>query len=200
MVFRFVPVPITPLMLIRAAQGHDIHHRWVPYAQIAPVVPKLLVSSEDNLFCQETFGFDTRELSKEFTRWERGAHARGASTITMQLARNMFLWPGFALLRKPFEAWLTPQVALLWPKQRVLEVYLNSVEFGPGLYGIEAAAQANFHRPAARLTTQQAAALISVLPAPLAWSAVNPPAYARWHAEVITERLGHLGSLLDCAR
>ena len=199
LLFRFVPVPLTPLMLIRMAEGYGMAHRWVSYARIAPDIPRSLIASEDNLFCEETFGFDTEALAGQFAVWRRGGRPRGASTITMQVARNLFLWQGRDWLRKLLEAWLTPQVALLWPKQRVLEVYLNIVEFGPGVFGSETAAQRDFHRPAAALTDTQAARLIAVLPAPLDWSASHPSPHVLWRAEVIRHRIGQLGPLLDCA-
>ena len=127
-----------------------------------------------NLFCREQLGFDEDALGEQLDAWWGGERARGASTITMQTARNLLLWPGRDVVRKAIEAWLTPQIALLWPKRRVLEVYLNSVEFGPGIYGAEAAARQYFHRSAAELSTDQALRLAVILPSPLKWSAVRP--------------------------
>ena len=200
LLFRFVPVPLTPLMVIRAVEGYGMRHDWVPYPRIAPAAARSLIASEDNLFCQETFGFDTEALSDQIDVWWHGGRPRGASTITMQVARNLLLWQGRDWVRKLLEAWLTPQVALLWPKQRVLEVYLNIVEFGPGVFGIETAAQSVFHRPAASLTEAQAARLIAVLPAPLDWSAARPSPHVLWREGVIRRRVEQLGPLLDCAR
>ena len=200
LLFRFVPVPLTPLMVVRAAEGYGMRHEWVPYPRIAPAAARSLIASEDNLFCQETFGFDTKALSDQIDVWWHGGRPRGASTITMQVARNLLLWQGRDWVRKLLEAWLTPQVALLWPKQRVLEVYLNIVEFGPGVFGIETAAQNVFHRPAASLTEAQAARLIAVLPAPLEWSAARPDPRVLWRETVIRRRVEQLGPLLDCAR
>ena len=200
LLFRFVPVPLTPLMVIRGVEGYGIHHSWVPYARIAPAAARSLIASEDNLFCQETFGFDTKALSDQLDVWWHGGRPRGASTITMQVARNLLLWQGRDWVRKLLEAWLTPQVALLWPKQRILEVYLNIVEFGPGVFGIETAAQNVFHRPSASLTEAQAARLIAVLPAPLEWSAERPNPRVLWRENVIGRRVEQLGPLLDCVR
>ena len=143
---------------------------------------------------------DIAALRAEFTRWQDGERPRGASTITMQTAKNLFLWPGRDFLRKAVEAWLTPQVALLWPKRRVLEVYLNIVEFGPGIYGAEAAARAFFGKPARRLTQVEAALLAAVLPNPLERSAARPSPEVAYRAEVIVRRMGQLGPLLACAR
>src|SRR3954471_5761697 len=118
LLFRFVPVPLTPLMLLRSAQGQAWHHHWVPYERIAPALAEAVIASEDNLFCREWFGFDFDALSGQITALGDGDRVRGASTITMQTAKNLFLLPGREWLRKAAEAWLTPQIALLWPKRR----------------------------------------------------------------------------------
>lgn len=201
LLFRFVPVPLTPLMLLRLAEGYGLHHEWVRYDRIAPALRYAVIASEDNRFCQERFGFDMGALAEQMTVWSAGERPRGASTITMQTARNLLLLPGGRdLVRKVLEAWLTPQVAMLWPKRRVLEVYLNIIEFGPGIYGAEAAARHAFGHAAATLTRAQAARLAVVLPNPLHWSAERPTPWLRAHAEVIERRIGQLGPLLDCAR
>jgi monofunctional biosynthetic peptidoglycan transglycosylase len=199
MLYRFVPVPITPLMLIRMVQGEPLQHRWVPYREISPALPHALIASEDNLFCDEKFGFDFAAMRGQLDAWEDGKRPRGASTITLQTAKNLLLWPGRDLVRKAIEAWFTPQIALLWPKRRILEVYLNIVEFGPGIYGAEAAAQHYFRKPAADLSPREAALLISVLPRPLVWVASPPGPYVRSHAGEIERRIEQLGPLLDCA-
>lgn len=200
LLFRFAPVPATPLILLRLAQGHGWHHHWVAYDRIAPVLAEAVIASEDNLFCREWFGFDFGALSGQIAALGDGERPRGASTITMQTAKNLFLLPGRDWLRKIVEAWLTPQIALLWPKRRVLEVYLNIIEFGPGIYGAEAAARAAFDRPASALTREQAVRLAVVLPNPLEWSAARPSPYLRERAEIISRRIGQLGPLLDCVR
>ncbi len=197
--YRFVPPPITPLMLVRAVQGYGLERDWVPYGSIAPALARSVIASEDNLFCRQALGFDFGALREQFQAWQAGERPRGASTITMQTAKNLLLWPGRDPLRKAVEAWLTPQIALLWPRQRVLEVYLNIVEFGPGVYGAEAAAQSFFNKPAARLTPREAALLAAVLPSPLNWSAAAPTPNLRQRAGNIERRVGQLGPLLDCA-
>ena len=199
LLFRVVPPPVTPLMLIRLAQGHGITRDWVAYDAIAPVLVHAVIAAEDNLFCEQVFGFDVAALRGQVVAAWQGERPRGASTLTMQVAKNLFLWPGRDPLRKLLEAWLTPQVALLWPKRRVLEVYLNIVEFGPGIYGAEAAAQAFFDRPAAALTAVQATRLAVVLPAPLSRSAAEPGPALRARAEAIRQRISQLGPLLACA-
>ena len=200
LVYRILPPPVTPLMLIRLAEGHPLRRDWVPYDAIAPALAEAVIASEDNLFCEQALGFDVRALRGQVEAWQRGERPRGASTITMQTAKNLFLWPGRDPVRKLLEAWLTPQLALLWPKRRILEVYLNIVEFGPGLYGAEAAARSLFGQPAASLSRREAAQLAAVLPNPLAWSAARPSPSLRERAGIIERRVPQLGPLLACAR
>ena len=198
LVFRFAPVPATPLMAVRAAQGYGWQHDWVPLERMSPALARAVVASEDNLFCEERLGFDEAALLGQVAAWWRGARPRGASTITMQVAKNVFLWPGRDIVRKLAEAALTPQIALAWPKRRVLEVYLNSVEFGPGIYGAEAASQRFFRRPASQLTPLQAARLAVVLPNPLHWSATNTSPSLTGRARAILRRMEALGPRLAC--
>jgi monofunctional biosynthetic peptidoglycan transglycosylase len=200
LVFRFLPVPMTPLMMIRLVQGHGLRHEWVAYDKISPALADAVVASEDNLFCEQSLGFDFKTIGEQIDVWRDGERPRGASTITMQTAKNLLLWPGRDPVRKALEAWLTPQVALLWPKPRVLEVYLNIVEFGPGIYGAEAAARAFFRKPASALSPREAAQLAAVLPRPLVWSASPPTAFVRQRAAVIERRVAQIRPLLDCAR
>jgi monofunctional biosynthetic peptidoglycan transglycosylase len=199
LLFRIVPPPATPLMMLRSVQGHGWERNWVPREDIAPSLAAAVIAAEDNLFCSQWTGFDFAALREQVDAWSAGERPRGASTITMQTAKNLFLWPGRDPVRKLLEAWLTPQVALLWPKQRVLEVYLNIVEFGPGIYGAEAAARHFFRKSAARLTAREAALLAAVLPSPLSWSAGAPSAYVRQRAATIERRVGQIRPLLTCA-
>jgi monofunctional glycosyltransferase len=198
--FRFLPPPLTPLMVIRMAEGHALHRQWVPYEKIAPVLAESVIAAEDNHFCEESLGFDFKALQGQFAAWAAGERPRGASTITTQTAKNLLLWPGRDPVRKLIEAWLTPQFAMLWPKRRVLEVYLNIVEFGPGIYGAEAAAKAFFGIRAADLSPRQAALLASVLPLPLQWSAASPSPHLRYRAQVIEQRVEQIQPLLTCAQ
>lgn len=198
LVFRFAPVPITPLMVVRLVEGYGFDHQWVSAGRIAPVLAHAVVASEDNLFCREPLGFDEDAMLGQIFAWWRGERPRGASTITMQTARNLLLWPGRDIVRKAIEAWLTPQMALLWPKQRILEVYLNIIEFGPGIYGAEAASMHYFHRHAADLTPSQAARLAVVLPDPLDWSPVGRDPYVQERADVIRRRIEQIRPLLSC--
>jgi monofunctional biosynthetic peptidoglycan transglycosylase len=197
LLFRFVPVPITPLMLIRLAEGEDLRKDWVPLAQIAPVLPQAVIASEDNRFCGHN-GFDWAALGEVLDDLRAGERARGASTITMQTAKNLFLWPDRSLLRKGLEAWLTPQIELIWDKQRILEVYLNVVEMGPGIYGAQAAARAYFGKPASDLTRTEAARLAAILPNPRVWSPTAQTDYMVRRVRTIGQRIDQLGPMLDC--
>lgn len=192
--YRVLPPPLTPLMVIRGAQGHGIDYRWVPRDQMVPALARAAIAAEDNLFCRH-WGFDVAALREQMTSALAGGRPRGASTISMQTAKNLLLWPGRDPVRKVLEAWLTPQLELLVGKPRILELYLNIVELGPGIYGVEAAAQRWFAKPAARLTAEEAARLVAILPAPL----VREPRRATTSARRIQRRIGQLGPLLDCA-
>lgn len=195
--YRFVNPPVTPLMLIRLAEGEGLKKAWRSLDQISPHLPKAVIAAEDNRFCAHA-GFDLDELADQIDRWLEGGRPRGASTITMQTAKNLFLWPERDPARKIIEAWLTWQIELLWPKDRILAVYLNVVEFGSGIYGAEAAARRFFDRPAQALTPMQSARLAVVLPNPRDYSPVDPSAYLDARAREIARRVGQLGDLLDC--
>ncbi|MEQ9331984.1 monofunctional biosynthetic peptidoglycan transglycosylase [Thalassobaculum sp.] len=193
--YRLVPVPVTPLMLLRDA---PVDRRWVALEDIAPALPRAVIAAEDNLFCGH-WGIDWRSLSAAVEAYAEGERAGGGSTITMQTAKNLFLWPGRHPVRKAIEFPLTLLIELLWPKRRILEVYLNVVEWGDGIYGAEAAARHHFGKPARDLTASEAARLAAVLPNPLKWSAGRPGDYVLRRAATIRRRVGQLGPLLDCA-
>jgi monofunctional biosynthetic peptidoglycan transglycosylase len=195
--YRFFDPPVTPLMLVRLAQGEALHHQAVPLRRVSPHLIAAVIAAEDNLFCRHS-GFDTEALSDEFDTWLAGDRPRGASTITMQTAKNILLWPGRDPLRKLIEAWLTPQIELLWSKRRILEVYLGIAEMGPGIYGAEAASRIYFHKPAASLGRREAALLAAVLPNPRERSAERPDPYVVRRASRIMRRADNIGPLLDC--
>ena len=197
--YRFLPPPVTPLMLIRLGQGEALHKEWRPLAEIAPALAEAVVAAEDNRFCEHR-GFDWPALKGELEAWRAGEAPRGASTITMQTAKNLFLWPDRSLLRKALEAPLTLEVELLWPKRRIIEVYLNIVEFGPGIYGAEAAARSFFRKPAADLTGREAALLAAALPRPRTSSPGHPSEWLEGRARTIRGRIDQLGPMLDCVR
>ncbi|MCA8929452.1 MAG: monofunctional biosynthetic peptidoglycan transglycosylase [Alphaproteobacteria bacterium] len=199
LVYRFVPPPATPLMLLRRAEGASLSYVWAPLDAIAPGLPQAAIAAEDNRFCAH-FGLDLDAIR---TAWEDhldGAPLRGASTITQQTAKNLFLWPGRDWLRKGLEAYLALMLEALWPKQRILEVYLNVAEFDDGVYGAEAAARHYFGTSAARLSPREAALLAAILPNPRDRSAAHPSPAVAHKAAVVQQRIRQLGPLLDCAR
>ena len=198
MIYRVVPPPGTPLMAIRLAQGEGLDRRWAPMDAIAPALPQAVVAAEDNLFCQH-WGLDVAAMQEQVESALDGERPRGASTISMQLAKNLFLWPSRSVIRKGLEAWLTVYVELVLPKRRILELYLNVAEWGPGIYGAEAAAQAHFGVSAAALSPAQAALLAAVLPNPREWSATAPSSYVQTRARLYRQRVQQLGpELLGC--
>ena len=197
LIYRFVPPPGTILMLVRLAQGERLVKDWRPLDRISPFLPQAVIASEDNRFCEHA-GFDWQEIDGQLDRALAGKRTRGASTITMQVAKNVLLWPGRDPLRKVFEAALTPQIELLWSKRRIVEVYLNVAETGPGIYGAEAAAQTYFGKPASKLNRREAALIAAVLPNPRVWSPGRPTSYIARRARVIERRMDQLGPLLDC--
>ncbi|TQF77373.1 monofunctional biosynthetic peptidoglycan transglycosylase [Elioraea sp. Yellowstone] len=179
--YRFVPPPATPLMVIRSIDGHGRSREWVPLDRISPFLVRAVIAAEDQRFCAH-WGFDAVELRRAVDDWRDGGRLRGASTLTQQTAKNLFLWPRSDWLRKALEVYPTLLIELLWPKRRIVEVYLNVVEFGPGLYGAEAASRALFGRGAAALTPVQASLLAAVLPNPLGRNASRPEAHVSTRA------------------
>ena len=186
--YRFLPPPATPLMLMRYAAGEPIRQRWVSLGEISPFLPRAVVASEDALFCSN-YGFDLGEIKAAIERARAGHRLRGASTISQQTAKNLLLWPGRSFLRKGLEAYVTVLLELGWPKSRILEVYLNIIEWGPGIYGAEEAAQAHFGKPATALTRHEAALLAAILPNPRQLSADRPGPYVLGHAARIEEEM-----------
>jgi monofunctional biosynthetic peptidoglycan transglycosylase len=180
-------------------EGHGWDYRWVPLQQIAPALIAAVIAAEDNLFCEHT-GFDVDAIADEVDDWLQGERPRGASTITQQTAKNLFLWPGRDFLRKGIEAWLTPQLELLWSKRRILEVYLNIIEIGPGIYGVEAASRRAFGKPAVAISAREAALIAAVLPNPLRRSVLNPSGSVQRRASRIAARAPQMADLLACLR
>jgi monofunctional biosynthetic peptidoglycan transglycosylase len=187
-VYRLLPPPATPLMLIRAATGTPIRQRWVPLAHISPSLVRAVVGSEDARFCLH-HGFDFEEIGAALERFRAGGKLRGASTISQQTAKNILLWPGGGFLRKGIEAYITALLEIGWPKSRILEVYLNVIEWGEGVYGAEQAAQTHFHEPASALTRREAALLAAILPNPRALSVERPSRYIEERAGTIEARM-----------
>lgn len=189
--FAFIAPPVTPLMVIRKAEGEGMERRWIPIEAISPELLRAVIVAEDARFCRH-HGFDWDSLGEAVDTYERGGHLRGASTLSMQTAKNVFLWPGRNFLRKGLEAGFTVLIEAVWGKRRIFEVYLNVVEWGHGLYGAEMAAQRYFHRSARDLTRYQAAALAAVLPNPRRFSPVAPSPYIRARISTIEARMGRL--------
>ena len=194
---RFVDPPTTAFMvryrlLSLFEDAPSLRQRWVDWEAIAPSAKLAVIASEDQKFAEHS-GFDVASIRKAWDHNEKGRHLRGASTISQQLAKNLFLWPGRSWVRKGLEAWFTLWIEALWPKRRVLEVYLNVVEFGPGVFGVGAAAEAFFDRPASQIDRRQAALLAAVLPNPRRYSAVHPSGYVRTRASWIQIQMGRLG-------
>ena len=198
LVYRIVPPPGTPLMVIRLFEGEGLEKRWRSLEEISRHAGPAVIAAEDNLFCRH-HGIDWEAIGTVLEDYGEGKRLRGASTITMQTAKNLFLWPGRNYLRKALEAYLALMLETFWSKQRILEVYLNIVELGPGLYGVEAAAEHYFGVSADRLSRRQAALLAAILPNPRQRSASSPSAGVRRKADTVVVRIGQLGELLDCA-
>jgi monofunctional biosynthetic peptidoglycan transglycosylase len=188
--YRFVPPPMTFLMVQRLFEGRGFDRRWVPLAQISPALVGAVIASEDSGFC-EHHGFDFAAMKKAMQSNEANPNRlRGGSTISQQTAKNVFLWPHRDYVRKGLEAYFTVLIEAIWGKPRIMEVYLNSIEWGPGVYGAEAAAQRNFGVSARDLTTAQAARLAVIVPKPLAWKADHPGRYVRRRSGAIVARAG----------
>ena len=178
LLFRFVPVPGTPQMVADLVTLQPVHYYWRPYDEISPALARAVIGSEDQDFCNH-HGFDWKDIHDALKEHERHPkkHLRGASTISQQVARTLFLLPVRSWVRKGAEAYLTVLVEALWPKKRILTAYLNLVDWGHGNYGAEAASQAYFHVSAAGLSKSEAARLATVLPDPDKWRAAQPGRY-----------------------
>lgn len=188
-IYRFVPVPFTLTMLF---DPNGMTKDWTSLSRIDPDMPRAVIAGEDAKFCTH-HGFDVAAIEKAYKRNARGGRIRGGSTISQQTAKNVFLWPQRDWVRKGLEAWFTVLIEVIWGKERIMEVYLNSIEWGPGVYGAEAAAQRNFHVSAARLSPAQAARLAAIVPKPLSWKAARPGPY-------IQRRSGKIGAAAGAVR
>lgn len=170
---RFISPPGTILMASQAVSGVDIKRRWVPLENISPHLVTAVIAAEDQRFCQHS-GVDIDATKLAFQEWRNGEGLRGGSTITQQTAKNIFLWNGGGFVRKVPEAWMAFVIDTGWGKRRVMEMYLNMIEWGDGIFGAEAAARIRFGKPAADLTKTEAALLATVLPSPNRWR-LDPP-------------------------
>ncbi len=198
LVYRWVDVPATPLMGIRKLQSkqrHIIQHRWIPLSQISKDLQLAVICSEDQRFIEHQ-GFDKKAIEKAITEHKAGKRLRGASTISQQTAKNVFLWPHRSWLRKGLESYFTFLIETFWSKERILEIYLNSIEMGNGIYGAEAAAQFWFNTSATNLHKEEAAALAAILPNPLLFLANPPSAYTQKRKEWILSQMHNYGTLV----
>ena len=206
-ILKYIPVYITPLMLIRAVESMIdgeppvIAHPWVPLEQISHNLPQAVMASEDNLFLKHS-GFDLEQIQKAQIEAQEGKRQRGASTISQQTARNVFLWQKRSWLRKGLEAYFTFLIEMIWGKERIMEVYLNSIEMGKGIYGAHAVASINFGTTPDKLTKKQSALIAVSLPNPLKRDSAHPTSRMRKMQQTILKRMNQIDQFPPeaCAR
>lgn len=192
--FKFVPIPFTPLMFIRSYEqitaGDQLvwKHDWVSIDDMSVNIQKAVIASEDGKFTSHN-GFDFDAIEKAYKNNQKGKRIKGGSTITQQTAKNVFLWPGRSMVRKAFEAYFTLLIEMIWGKERIMEVYLNSIEMGNGIYGIEAASQHWFGKSANKLTKKEAAAIAAILPNPRKYKATNSSNYINRRKNAIVRQM-----------
>ena len=199
-IYRFLPVWVTPLMVIRCyeqlTEGRDLKlsHDWEPLSEMSPSLPVAVIASEDARF-MDHHGFDYEAIEHAAKRNREHPEKRklGASTISQQTAKNVFLWPGRSWVRKGFEAYFTTLIELLWSKQRIMEVYLNSIEMGEGIYGAQAVAEEHFHKDAKDLTRSECALIAATLPNPRKYSSKSPSAYMLKRQSRIMKEMKYVG-------
>lgn len=195
--FRFIPIPLTPLMVIRSFQSildgekPTWKYEWVSDKHISKHLKRAVVASEDQRFF-EHWGFDLHEIKKATKENKRRKKPRGASTISQQTAKNVFLWPASSWFRKGLEVYFTALIELFWSKDRILEVYLNVIETGPGIYGAEAVANAHFNTSASKLTRIQSARIAATLPNPIRFSSKHPSAYILKRQDQILKQMQNI--------
>jgi monofunctional glycosyltransferase len=195
---RFIP-PLTTAVIVErwvdavaSDRAYQIDYRWVPWSRISPRAALAVIASEDQNFATHR-GFDLESIQQAVDAHQRGQRLRGASTISQQVAKNLFLWSGRSYLRKGLEAYFTVLIELTWSKRRILEVYLNIVELGHGVFGVEAASLRYFHKPASRLSADEAALLAAVLPNPIRLRVNRPSAYVEERRGWIVQQMEQLG-------
>ena len=197
LLFKFVPVPFTPLMGMRALEHNEAgkemicSHEWVPIDEISLNLQKAVIVSEDGRFLEHS-GFDFEAMQKAFKNNQKGKRLKGGSTISQQTAKNVFLWQGRSYVRKGLEAYYTVLIELIWGKKRIMEVYLNSIEMGDGVYGAEAAAKHWYRKDAASLTRYEAAGIPAILPNPRKYKASNSSSYINRRKARISREVGYV--------
>ncbi|NVJ86633.1 MAG: monofunctional biosynthetic peptidoglycan transglycosylase [Algoriphagus sp.] len=199
--YRYVPVPLTPLMVIRWVESFEeeksaipFEKTWVPAEEISQVAFQAVYAAEDQNFLNHS-GFDWEAMKKAWEENQKGRRVRGASTISQQTAKNVFLWPGRTYVRKGLEAYFTFLIELIWGKERIMEIYLNVIEMGPGIYGIEVASQEYFGKSADRLSKREAALIAACLPNPRRWSPKKPTPYLLQRQTWILRQMNNLDPL-----
>lgn len=196
--FRWVPVPFTPLMVTRAIEnkldGKEMicNHDWVPIDSISVNLQKAVIASEDGTFTKH-WGFDFGAMQKAFKNNNKGRRIKGGSTISQQTAKNVFLWQGRSYIRKAFEAYFTVLIELFWSKERIMEVYLNSIEMGDGVYGAEAASKYWYGHDVKSLTKDEAAGIAAILPNPRKYKPINSSAYIQKRKAKIKRIMRYVG-------
>ncbi|BBA34075.1 monofunctional biosynthetic peptidoglycan transglycosylase [Methylocaldum marinum] len=197
---RWLPPPTSAFMLraqvlavIEGKSGFKLRYRWTPWDDISPYAKVAVIAAEDQLFDRH-YGFDLNAIGRAWKHNQQGKHIRGASTISQQVAKNLFLYPGQNYARKALEAYFTALIELMWPKRRILEIYLNIAQFGEGIYGVSAAADAFFTKSASKLNPNEAALLAAVLPNPVRLRADKPSAYVMHRRVWILRQMKQLGS------
>ena len=200
LLYRFVNPPVTWLMISRGferkADGKEwkIDKKWIDIDSIADPMKRAAVAAEDAKFFEHS-GFDFAAMEKALNKNAHSKKLVGGSTISQQTAKNVFLWQGRSYIRKGFEAYFTMLIEVLWSKKRIMEVYLNVIEMGDGIYGIEATSQYYYHKSASKLTKREAAAIAATFPNPLKWSPINPTAKVKRHQYFIMKNMRRLGPL-----
>lgn len=195
--YKYIPVYYTPLMIMRLYEQKKegdkfkLQHQWVPLSQIAQPLVQAVVASEDNLYLEHN-GFDIEQIQKAREEAEQGKRVRGASTISQQTAKNVFLLPTKSYVRKGFEVYFTFLIEWIWGKERIMEVYLNSIEMGDGIYGAEAVANLHFNKQAYELTQAEAALIAATLPNPRRFNSANPSEYMRKRQAKIMSLMGKM--------
>jgi monofunctional biosynthetic peptidoglycan transglycosylase len=199
-IFKWVPIPFTPLMITRVIEnkidGNDaiLSHDWVPLEAISPNLQKAVIASEDGNFLKHS-GFDFEAMQKAFKNNQRGKKLKGGSTISQQTAKNVFLWQGRSYLRKGLEAYFTVLIELIWGNERLMEVYLNSIEMGNGVYGAQEAARVWYRTSAINLTKREAAGIAAILPNPRKYKATNSSSYIERRKDRIMRNMRHIGKI-----
>ncbi len=200
--YKFINPPVTPLMIIRvmeqswSGQTIRLQHKWIDLDNMSPNLPLAVVASEDNLFMEHSgFDFESIEKAKEFNAKKQGKKMRGASTISQQTAKNVFLWPQRSWVRKGLEVYFTVLIEFVWGKKRILEVYLNIIETGNGIYGAESASQKFFGKSASKISRGESALIVAILPNPLKWDPASPTPYIRGRQQWILWNMNNIGPL-----